>query len=240
MGKLKDLSGQKIGRLKIEKRVGMAKHGECAKWLCICECGKEVIKSSRYFTDKCNLHPSCGCWKQELSALTQTKRNSYEIVNNDVIMYTNNTNVPFIIDKDDLEKVKQYTWMENKRGYIVSTNGYKKLHHVIVGNPPHGLVVDHVDRNKKNNRKANLVFKTQTDNAKNRTVNKNNSFGISGVHYSTRKDLPYQATLGAKGNIFKENFSTLEEAIIARLKAEKEYWGEKAPQKHLFKEYGIE
>lgn len=31
-----------------------------------------------------------------------------------------------------------------------------------------------------------------------------------------------------------------EEAIIARLKAEKEYYGEFAPQRNLWKEYGIE
>ena len=34
-------------------------------------------------------------------------------------------------------------------------------------------------------------------------------------------------------------FNTKEEAIIARLKAEKYYLGEFAPQKHLFEEYGI-
>ena len=35
-------------------------------------------------------------------------------------------------------------------------------------------------------------------------------------------------------------FDTKEEAIIARLKAEKEYYGEFAPQRNLWKEYGIE
>jgi hypothetical protein len=33
---------------------------------------------------------------------------------------------------------------------------------------------------------------------------------------------------------------TLEEAIVARLLAEKKYFKEFAPQKHLYKEYGIE
>ena len=35
-------------------------------------------------------------------------------------------------------------------------------------------------------------------------------------------------------------YKTLEEAIRARLSAEKEIYGDNAPQKHLFKEYGIE
>ena len=35
-------------------------------------------------------------------------------------------------------------------------------------------------------------------------------------------------------------FIKKEDAIRARLQAEKEYFGEFAPQRHLFKEYGIE
>jgi hypothetical protein len=34
-------------------------------------------------------------------------------------------------------------------------------------------------------------------------------------------------------------FETFEEAVITRLKAEKEYYGDFAPQKHLFAQYGI-
>lgn len=34
-------------------------------------------------------------------------------------------------------------------------------------------------------------------------------------------------------------FNDKNDAIIARLKAEKEYFGEFAPQQHLFEEYGI-
>jgi hypothetical protein len=35
-------------------------------------------------------------------------------------------------------------------------------------------------------------------------------------------------------------FANKEEAIYVRLRAEKEYYGEFAPQHHLFEEYGIE
>ncbi len=35
-------------------------------------------------------------------------------------------------------------------------------------------------------------------------------------------------------------FKNKQEAIIARLKAKKKYYGENASQRHLFKEYGIE
>lgn len=43
---------------------------------------------------------------------------------------------------------------------------------------------------------------------------------------------------GKKTNLGRYN--NFEDAIIARLKAEKKYFGEFSPQKHLFKEYGIE
>lgn len=42
------------------------------------------------------------------------------------------------------------------------------------------------------------------------------------------------------GRLFTGYYVTLDEAIIARLRKEKELFGEDAPQKHLFKEYGIE
>ena len=39
--------------------------------------------------------------------------------------------------------------------------------------------------------------------------------------------------------IYLGGYNTEEEALIARLKAEKKYFKEFAPQKHLFKKYGI-
>ena len=240
MGKLIDLTGQRFGRLTVIKRAGISKHGQSAKWVCQCDCGKTTVVGS--YELRSGNTKSCGCLANELSSLRMKERfigNEYKIVDDYVIMYAHNTGSPFIIDLDDLERVKMYTWNENKRGYIVKSDGLIRLHQFIKGKTPNGMVIDHKDRNKLNNRKSNLEFKTQLDNTKNRTVNKNNDFGVSGVHKSNRKDKPYEATLGANGKIFKKQYKTLEEAIKGRLQAEKDFWGDKAPQKQLFEEYGI-
>lgn len=66
----------------------------------------------------------------------------------------------------------------------------------------------------------------------------NNTSGVTGV---------YKTPSGwiAKINIDKKNkeigrFKTKEEAVLCRLKAEKEYYNQSLWQKHLWKEYGIE
>ena len=43
-----------------------------------------------------------------------------------------------------------------------------------------------------------------------------------------------------KRNINLGSYQNKKDAIRARLVAEKQYFGEFAPQRHLFKEYGIE
>jgi len=65
----------------------------------------------------------------------------------------------------------------------------------------------------------------------------NNKTGITGVCIEKgkyRSDITYN-----KKRIFLGYYNNLEDATVARLKAEKKYFKEFAPQKHLYKEYGI-
>lgn len=58
--------------------------------------------------------------------------------------------------------------------------------------------------------------------------------------YESSKGICYRATIEINGK--KTELCTsynIKDCIIARLKAEKELWGEFAPQQHLYKEYGI-
>lgn len=70
MGKLRDISGQKFGRLTAIRRVGTSKNRQ-AIWLCKCECGNETVSTSSnliYGTMK-----SCGCLKnQKIAELNKT------------------------------------------------------------------------------------------------------------------------------------------------------------------------
>jgi hypothetical protein len=56
--------------------------------------------------------------------------------------------------------------------------------------------VDHINRDKSDNRWENLRVVSQSENAKNRTINKNNKTGVSGV--SIQKDGLYRLTVAGK------------------------------------------
>ena len=100
-----------------------------------------------------------------------------------------------------------------------------------------GEQIDHIDRNKLNNRRTNFRKCSQLNNSKNQSKPKNSNCKFMGVSIENGK---YKSRIGHnRKKIHLGSFSTFEEAIIARLKAEKLYCGEFAPQKELFEKYGI-
>ena len=68
MGKVKDLTGQKFGRLTVIKQSGFGdknKHGSrYAKWLCKCDCGNYCERTTDILKKSRNDH-SCGCLAKE-------------------------------------------------------------------------------------------------------------------------------------------------------------------------------
>ena len=73
-----------------------------------------------------------------------------------------------IVDPDDFERLKQYKWHATKCGrsyYAVrSANGKSIKMHRQITNAPKGLVVDHIDHNGLDNRRANLRLCTKQQN----------------------------------------------------------------------------
>lgn len=68
----------------------------------------------------------------------------------------------------------------------------------------------------------------------------NNSSGFIGVYWSKKDQSWYSQITVNRKHIHLGYTSTKEEAIIQRLRAELKYFGpDFAPQRHLFKEYGI-
>ena len=94
-----------------------------------------------------------------------------------------------IIDLDDLNKVKNYRWHMTHKGYIVTKLNNKdiRLHRYIM-DCPNGMVVDHINGCKYDNRKTNLRVCTQTENNRNRNKYKKNASSIyKGVFYDKKK-----------------------------------------------------
>jgi hypothetical protein len=101
---------------------------------------------------------------------------------------------------------------------------------------------DHKNRNRQDNRKDNLRPATFSQNAINRSLQSNNNSGVVGVH--ARNDYKgyskWRSKLEFEGKTYNlGSFKTFDEAVVARLNAEKEIFGEFAPQKHLYEQYNI-
>lgn len=80
-----------------------------------------------------------------------------------------------LIDLDDVEKIKNYKWYMRKDYIINDTVGY--MHRFITNCSP-DKVVDHINNNPLDNRKANLRICTQTENLMNRKKQKTNTSSI--------------------------------------------------------------
>lgn len=156
------------------------------------------------------------------------------------IGYTNNNKTEFYIDAENFNNVKNYCWHDRidngVRRLCARVNGKKLLMHQFLGFKNY----DHIDRNELNNRKYNLRECTHRENCQNRGMYSNNTSGIIGVYWvkSLQKWTVRIQIDGKNTNL--GNFNNKEDAIRTRLQAEKDYYKEFAPQKHLFKEYRIE
>ena len=82
--------------------------------------------------------------------------------------------------------------------------------------------IDHVDRDKTNNRWANLRAATWQQNCQNRSVHSNNKLGIRGIRMNYNKFEPRLMKNGVA--IYLGLYKTLAEAVEARKNAEKEYF----------------
>ena len=126
-----------------------------------------------------------------------------------------------IVDKD-FAYIDKYKWSLGKRGYaIASMNGYMRLlHHLILGKPDEGKVVDHINRDKLDNRKLNLRFVTQKVNTRNAGMLTTNTSGHKGVSFDKRRGKWFaQSSFNGKHQ-FGGYHDTIEEAIKARERLE--------------------
>ncbi|WP_346961377.1 HNH endonuclease [Clostridium sp.] len=179
-------------------------------------------KSIRQDHFKKGLIKSCGCLKHQTNK-KEIFNNEYEIKNDIVVIKVSNSNNVFIIDLEDLEKIINYTWHESKKGYITSkiNNKLTRLHRLIMNVTDRDIQVDHIDRDKLNNRKGNLRLCFNKDNARNKTEPINNKSGFRGVFYSKEKN-KWQVKIGNKFIGYYENYY---DAVSKRKEVELEQYG---------------
>jgi len=120
------------------------------------------------------------------------------------------------------KKTKRYLSTCDNNGYLqvgLYQNGRHKnykIHRLIaehyIPNPDNRKEVDHINRNKKDNRIENLRWVTRSENNLNTTVQKDNALGIKNICYDKTYDrYDYKKTI--MGQRHRKTFKTLEEAI---------------------------
>lgn len=97
-----------------------------------------------------------------------------------------------LVDDADFVWLNLWRWRLSSKGYAVrsfTVSGKELLisMHCDIMLPTRPLVVDHIDRDKLNNTRANLRLLTPQQNSCNRGVFKNNSTGFKGVTYQHDK-----------------------------------------------------
>jgi hypothetical protein len=210
-----------------------------------CQC----LLCNRVFviTKRMMLDTGKGCCKY----CSSRKSNKYKIEEDYWIGYSTKGD-PFIVNFDIFlyYGLQKHCWFVAKDGYFKATyrdETGKKLYikqsnavwEHYNGELEEGYVIDHINGVVYDNRIENLRKLTVQENACNKKLHNKNKSGVSGVHYITSEDA-WCAKIGYKSKVYNLGwFKNFEDAVIARLTAEKEYFGDLSRQKHLFEKYGI-
>ena len=161
-------------------------------------------------------------------------RSKFEIIG-DICKITTSGGAEIIVDADDYEKVKDHSWCLNKLNYPVSrmsNNKLTRLSRFLLDLDSPDLVVDHINGNVLDNRRANLRICTNTQNARNCKLSKNNTSGYVGVRMTKSGKWHAQIMVNRK-EINLGRYEKLEDAIKARREGEIRYFGEFAPHKNI-------
>lgn len=148
-------------------------------------------------------------------------------------MYDPNNNLlesKIMIDPDDIDRVSQYRWSIDHRGY-----GYNKtvglLHRFILRlDSSDSRVGDHIKGNKSDNRKSKIRICESNQNNKNKSKVKTdyNNGKFPGVTHRTKNSWAVSLTIHRA--IYKiGSFKTFQEAKAVKIHAEILLWGKYAP-----------
>lgn len=161
VGKKLNIRGQRFGNLVAIEPTEKRDDSGSIVWKMRCDCGNEHFISVRNI--KYRGTKSCG-------ACPTIK---YEIHEN-VTFGLLNDGTKFIIDTDDYLTVSNHSWCRSGNGYMHSRiNGkYICLHRLIMKVDKPKVIIDHINRDKDDNRKENLRITNGTGNGLNKYINK--------------------------------------------------------------------
>jgi hypothetical protein len=118
-------------------------------------------------------------------------------------------------------------WLLTAHKWVLDAHGYacrgeraggkfrRILLHRLISGAPQGVIVDHIDGDRLNNRRENLRLCGNAENLRNRKTPKNNKTGYKGVSRDARRN-KYQAIIKAENKKhYLGSFDTPEKAALA-------------------------
>ena len=159
----------------------------------------------------------------------------YRQIDSETVEVYDSKNRVFLISPCDINLVEKYTWYVSKVGYVErkewckGANITRRIHKYIL---PNEKLVDHINGDRRDNRRGNLRGATKSTNAMNSPLPSDNKTGYKGI--IRRTDYPYKtprwrAIITVDGKrIGLGTFRSIEEAGKARKLAEEKYFGEYA------------
>lgn len=137
-----------------------------------------------------------------------------------------NSDLKTQVDDDLFEYLSQWKWKVVSGSYVgrvIHVGGGRGPHkvimlHRVVNETPDKLLTDHINRDKFDNRRANLRSATHTQNMANRKTNKTNKSGYKGVYYDKHmtRIKRWKATIHHEGKVTTiGHYHTPEEAARA-------------------------
>ena len=192
----------------------------------VCTCGRCGIT---YLRVKGSSRAKTLCKK----CFYETRKNKNEgtvyIIENGVAVFVTSSGIKFTVDEEDAERVAEYTWAMNGRGYLLARIKGKMvlLHRFILGvESAKTLIVDHINHDKTNNCKCNLRICSHQENCWNKK-------DVKGIYKTSNGT--YQAYIHVDGKkIHLGTYESEQMARAVRLIAEKEYFGEFSSKVDLF------
>lgn len=133
-----------------------------------------------------------------------------------------------IVDDDLYDELNQHNWCVHKmrKNNTMYATRLIRIHHMVLGFPPPGYVIDHINGNGLDNRRENLRIITTGQNTTWRAIQRNNTSGFRGVSWNKSKKR-WDAKIKVNGKAMHlGRFTNKEDAARAYDKAAREHFKE--------------
>ena len=199
--------------------------------LCRCDCGYVAEKDLYKIKNGAKMCKACYLKVLPSKGIPfESKTNRYEFRNDHIIGHANNSNNYFIADIEDYNKIQNHCWYETNNRWSTTINNNRVLmHRFLLDFEDSNLVVDHINRIPNDNRKKNLRVCCQAENAKNRSLNKNNKSGFTGVYFDKIVNAWIAYISCDNKRKYLGQFKLKEDAIKTRQEFENIMFGEFSP-----------